>query len=605
MVGGFFPTPYPDECLYSILCRYYARIGNATYEPMCELIFGKAQVLTSSVYFPIRLECVDNWAPPESGITRHSIAVNHTMYPYWAVTYKPEFRSKMEDLIDGKISSAKINRSAAIKIRRSWVKYLRYCPICSADDIATYGETYWHRKHQLQGSMYCLKHWIRLVDSEVSINDYAKTSFCPASSEVNTEYDVNIFDSFSDHKDKFLKIGQESEWLLENGLTVDWQTNGHDKYLKLFRDMGMASVHGSRCDYDAIDAAVNDYWGKDFLGVLLSEDFSGWLHQIQAWKMRSFTPIYHILLMCVVKGSVEKFVNGVVTDHPFGSEPYICENPICGHYHVDGAVLSEIRHFNSRAVGYFFCEYCGMRYKISKAKAVKGVTVITDYGHLWKNELLRCTQDKTITNEKTAEILKCDISVMMLQKKKLDLMRTPKYDIEMGPEAYYKSRVVALIEEYGEVTYSLLFKKIPGAYDYLENYHKEWLREHLTLRWETAERRVFVDYAQKKIQQAIAEIVANPPERQISYGYLAKITGLTRDNLRSLSRLHACVEGFVESREDWYRRRITTAYRSEPIKSRPYTTIEICYAASIEMKTYEKYREFFEEVVNELNGMKN
>ena len=26
---GFFPTPYPDEILYSVLCRYHVRGGNA------------------------------------------------------------------------------------------------------------------------------------------------------------------------------------------------------------------------------------------------------------------------------------------------------------------------------------------------------------------------------------------------------------------------------------------------------------------------------------------------------------------------------------------------------------------------------------------------
>ena len=54
--------------------------------------------------------------------------------------------------------------------------------------------------------------------------------------------------------------------------------------------------------------------------------------------------------MCVAKESVKGFVNGVVTDHPFGNGPYICENPICEHYHIDGAVFSEVRHFNSRIV---------------------------------------------------------------------------------------------------------------------------------------------------------------------------------------------------------------------------------------------------------------
>jgi hypothetical protein len=190
----------------------------------------------------------------------------------------------------------------------------------------------------------------------------------------------------------------------------------------------------------------------------------------------------------------------------------------------------------------------------------------------------------------------------MLQKKKLGLLRPQRYDVTIGPEAYYKAKVIELCEEYGEVTYTLLQEKVPGAYDYLGDHHNEWLRKYLVSEWETAERRKVVEYAQEKTQEAIKYISTNPPARQISYGYIAEIAGLTRDNLRSNKRIHGFVEGFVESREDWYRRRIVTAYHRKPIEGRPFTAIEICRAASIEMKTYKKYRELFEEVVKELNA---
>ena len=72
-------------------------------------------------------------------------------------------------------------------------------------------------------------------------------------------------------------------------------------------------------------------------------------------------------------------------------------------------------------------------------------------------------------------------------------------------------------------------------------------------------------------------------------------------SLRSNARIHACVEGIVENRKDWHIRRIKAVYRSKSIEGRPYTAVEICRAASMEMKTYEKYRELFEGVVNELN----
>lgn len=603
MTGGFFPTPYPDECLYSVLCRYYSRCGGAGYEAVCKMLFGGLQNLVGTIYLPIKSERTDYWASPESGVTRAVVAINHTLYPYFAPTYTLELLVEIERVLNGGVPALTHDRTIVLKSRRSWLKYLRYCPLCVAEDIAEYGETYWHRKHQFPGSYFCTKHQIRLANSHITTKRTI-SGFYPASSETQVGAVDTAADIFDKHKDKCLKIGWESEWLLENGLSIDWHENGRDKYLKLFRDKGIASVHGIRCDSNALNDAVNDYWGQDFLDALFSETpiFPEWLSRIHMNMMSRFLPLQHILLMCVAKDSVTDFVNCDVSENPFGAALFVCENPICGHYHIDGAVCTEVRNFNSRAVGYFYCEHCSMRYKISKSKSLRGIPVILDYGRLWISELIQCSQDKNVTNEQAAEILKCDISVMMLQKKKLGLLRSPRYDIEVGPEAYYKSKVASLIEEYCEVTYSLLQEKVPGAYDYLGDHHKEWLNEHLTLRWETAERRVYAEYAQKKVQQAIAHIAANPPDRQISYGYIAKITGLTRDNLRSNQRIRVCVDGFVESREDWYRRRITMIYRSKPIEGRPYTAVDICHAASIEMKTYAKYRELFEEVVNELNA---
>ena len=569
---------------------------------MSKLLFGRVQALASSVYFPLRLECVDNWTSPESGITRHNIAANHTMYPYWVVTYTSEFRSKMEDLINGKIPSSKINRSAAIKSRRSWLKYLRYCPICSAEDIATYGETYWHRKHQLQSSIYCLKHQIRLMESTVSLN-HIKTGFYPASSEVNTEYDVNIFDSFSGYKDKFLKIGQESEWLLDNGLSVEWQASGYDKYLRLFRDMGIASVNGNRCDYKILDESINNYWDNEFLNLLSEElpGFSGWF-QIQEVKIRALTPLQHILLMCFLKNSVKEFVDSDPSDNPFGKEPFLCENHICSHYHIDGAICTEVEHFNSRAVGHFFCADCGMRYKISKSKTAKGITVITDYGHLWTNELIRCSQDKTITIQKTEEILKCDKSVFMLQKKKFGLLESPLYDTKIGPEKYYKSKVTELCEKYREVTIALLQEKVPGAYSYLGDHCYEWLRSRIVFENEKISYLARKEMMLKKVREAVEYIrKVNNPKRQITYGYIAEISGFKRDDLREKSYIRAYLNGIIESKKDWYKRRIILVYHSNPNTEKPFTAFELCRMASIELKTYIKYQEFFEEVVNGLH----
>ena len=93
--------------------------------PVSELLFGGGLSLARSVYMPIRLECVDRWFPQSSGITRRDIVVNHTLYPYWAMTFQSPHAELAEQINSGKLSTD-IQWSGASRIRGSKVKYLKY-----------------------------------------------------------------------------------------------------------------------------------------------------------------------------------------------------------------------------------------------------------------------------------------------------------------------------------------------------------------------------------------------------------------------------------------------------------------------------------------------
>jgi hypothetical protein len=296
------------------------------------MLFGGYQTLTASIYMPIKSECVDTWATQKSGITRAWIAENHTMHPYFSIAYSSKLRKEIDGVLNGGVPAVTHDRIMAFNSRGSWLKFLQYCPLCAAEDISTYGETYWHRKHQLPGYYYCVKHFIRLVNSGIPIK-WATSGFYPASSEVRVGIVHDHNDVFRRHKDKCLKIGHESNWLLENGLRVDWQTNGRDKYVKLFRDIGIATVRGTRCDSNALTSAVYEYWGGEFLDALFEEIpiFPKWLSRVHACMMSRFLPLQHILLMCVAKGSAKDFVECDVSEHPFGVGLFPCENPVCPH----------------------------------------------------------------------------------------------------------------------------------------------------------------------------------------------------------------------------------------------------------------------------------
>jgi hypothetical protein len=729
------------------------------------MLFGKLQNLKASVYLLLSIERIDDWCPPSSGITRSSIAANHTLYPYWAVSYPAHLRAEIDNVINGGEPKAKIANTSYRRTMRSQVKYLRYCPLCAAEDVKIYGEAYWHRRHQLSEMLYCVRHEVRLADSLSLLNDASYYKFSPASCEISANYDVDAPDDLAPYKDKLLKIGRECEWLIERGLDVDWSANGYEKYWRLLRDKGMASFWG-KSYYAAMDESFFGYWGKDFLDALFDiigiTRFNGWYHKIGIDQASHFTPLYHILLMCWLTGSVSSFTESDPAETPFGHPPFVCENPICPHYHVDGAEMVQLVDYGSGKAAYFECTYCGLKYKYAKSSQSKEQRIIVDYGHLWDSELRRCCQDPKITSEQTMEILKCSYAVLQLQKEKRGLLiDAVLYDREIGPDKYYKSRVLQLCKEYDEVTIALLDEKVPGAYIYLQRHDYDWIRSRIVFdnerrsrlereklllgklrdiiaAFETegypdrpltygfiasllnssrdelrtkmspdSELRALIDkvvehkktwrqertarieqhyssrgnlllsrlreviasfdangYPDKQlsyiflaslvgstedelqrkmshnselralldrvvehrsvwrqereakmlecrskrenqVRNAIEKVLADPPlQHQISRNYIAQVAGLSRDILKEDHYLSELTNIVVESKLDWLKRRLTAAYHSKPMEGRPYSTFNICRAASIDHTTYKKHRGLFEDMVNKLNADK-
>jgi len=465
--------------------------------------------------------------------------------------------------------------------------------------------------------------------------------------------------------------------------------------------------------------------------------------------------------MCWLSGSVRHFIESNPAETPFGHPPFVCENPICSHYHADGAEMIKLVDYGCGKAAHFECAYCGLKYKYVKSKRSREKRFIVDYGHLWDSELRRCCQDPKITNEQAAKILKCSETVFLRQKKKRGLSKPVPDYAGMEPEAYYKAKVLEICQEYDEVTIALLDEKVPGAYNYLRNHDNDWIRskvvfdkersfrierenllldnfrkiiasfdiegypdeqlsyglianligstrdelrlyrkrpqsklcvlldgliEHRnTWRQERAAKSVerqskrtnlllgrlreiiaafetdgypdqqlsykfiagligstqyelqykvsqnaelqtllneTVEYTgvwrQERIakagkgsskreillRNAIKEILLNPPEQQISYGYIAKMAGLTKDTLKDNPHLLELAREVSESKKDWIKRRFITAYHSKPIEGRPYSALEICRAASFDRATVKKHRKLFEMTANDLNNGK-
>lgn len=208
-----FPTPYPDECYYSILCRYYQRMGYISFDKTMESLFGGTHHTDLFILMPYLASHVNDWVESGSGIDAESITWNHTAFAYCTLAdwwwYKP--------------AEVKYNfwigkKNQHIGFRDVKKEKLCYCAACAAEERQKYGEPYWHRLHQIKGVSICPKHGTKLYVSRVSFLA-TKRNFYPASCVLKKEEAVTfpVTDSLKTHR---IQIASDIAWILDNGKMI-------------------------------------------------------------------------------------------------------------------------------------------------------------------------------------------------------------------------------------------------------------------------------------------------------------------------------------------------------------------------------------------------
>lgn len=78
----YFPTPYPDELWYSVLCRYHVRTGNSGSAATFRELFGNRDNAIFSSFMPNGLMKRIADQLPEGVLDVENLALNHTLFPY-------------------------------------------------------------------------------------------------------------------------------------------------------------------------------------------------------------------------------------------------------------------------------------------------------------------------------------------------------------------------------------------------------------------------------------------------------------------------------------------------------------------------------------------
>ncbi|WP_415749344.1 TniQ family protein [Caballeronia sp. J97] len=162
----FFPKPYPDELLGSLLIRSSRRLG-LSLRTMVQFA-GLVPPEYPSFIVPGNLSRIaDYTATPAAELLE-----KHTLFAFVCLTYDS---SEIAILRCAAIHGDGIQSSSAYRAqftnRSRRVSFRRYCSACAAEDERVFGEAYWHRMHAVPGVLTCPEHNSRLLETSAYLLD--------------------------------------------------------------------------------------------------------------------------------------------------------------------------------------------------------------------------------------------------------------------------------------------------------------------------------------------------------------------------------------------------------------------------------------------------
>lgn len=167
---AYFPVPYPDELLFSVLCRGTEHSGMyAKQSYFSQLLQEKKSIYLNMKYYNRFSEDAITFLGGDVAV--RNLIMCHTLYPYDMRFASYDIRKNFYDSLPEECSCY-----GKSMLRQKKQPLLRYCPICTEYDRHTYGETYWHRSHQLETVEVCPEHGVKLIETNIGLSGKASIS---------------------------------------------------------------------------------------------------------------------------------------------------------------------------------------------------------------------------------------------------------------------------------------------------------------------------------------------------------------------------------------------------------------------------------------------
>ncbi len=282
---AYFPTAYPDELLYSQLARYYTKSGYMAYTFAAEELFVSKTVRPDinfiNSFTPAAVQAITR------DISMEAVVEKHTMFSSYGRFLPKKRRQKAFQYL----ASMKGNYHNLLPISQSKngeVRCLRYCPACAANDREQYGETYWHRIHQIIGIHVCPIHQCYLVDSGVTISGQATPSLKTAEEMIpQSESCVFADNEIEIHVATYMATVFQADVDMDSGVMVGEFLHSKMAYTKY------RSVRGEQRNIALFHEDFKEYY------MALSKNRFTELSQIQKVLTNDRVNFYEICLMAM------------------------------------------------------------------------------------------------------------------------------------------------------------------------------------------------------------------------------------------------------------------------------------------------------------------
>lgn len=586
----FFPTPYPDELLYSVLARYHIWSRNMSYKDTVMDLFG-CKTACAVMDLPNHLDALYERLPAGSLTTVERMINWHSLFP----VYRPFLpKERAVKIIQAMKSSKGGQIHTTIGIMASSItspRFLRYCHECMQADENQYGEPYWHRIHQVFGVHICPHHQTWLTESDVAVTaKQNKHVFQPLSNNCIQEK-VKLLNS-EKYYTHYLAVAEAAYWLLNHEVPILGLTELRNRYIYHLQKIDLANFKGRVKQRDLIES-FNSFYGQEFLVQMDSAiDFNqqdNWLSKLVREPRIATHPIHHILFMRFLGLTPEKFLTWRKERYlPFGRGPWPCLNAAANHYRqpvIEQCSLT--RDYNTGLpVGTFSCT-CGFsysrcgpdqkesdRYKIGRIKS---------FGPTWEEGLIRLVVTEKKGLRETARQLNVDPTTIKNQLKKLSdnrndcLIQPMSVEVLTNELNQYRARWSEIMELFPDKTKTELRRLAKAEYTWLYRYDRDWLnanspsplqrKKHIDNRVNWVIRDEELAERVKVAAEEIRKLPGKPVCLTISsIGKRLGELALLQKHLTKLPITKAMLEAMVETVEDFQVRRVR--YAAEKLRER-------------------------------------